>query len=187
MKPVPHVLIPVEPVYDPKLRRLCRKPYPGHPHGCPARGTKPECPPEAPLLPKILNLDLQTWVIYNQFDLKAHAAEMKAKHPKWTERQCRNLLYWQQTARKQLRTAAIVAISLMAVKIPKDHHIEVLYVPEACGLNVTATCESIGLTLTWPPNPYAHQVALVGWSSGPVRSRSLDRDRDRPQPKWRFE
>lgn len=37
-----------------------------------------------------------------------------------------------------------------------------IYVPEACGVDVTATMKLIGIDLEWPPVNVAYQVALVG-------------------------
>ena len=81
---------------------------------------------------------------------------MRAKHPDWSERQLACCLYWQGTARKQLRelTDKFIEIHPECIIIP---------VPEAMGVNVTATMKSIGHELEWPPRTVAYQVALAGF------------------------
>jgi len=80
---------------------------------------------------------------------------MREKHPEWSERQLRCCLYWQHTARRQLRTK-------VADLLTQHPGLVAVFVPEACGVNVTATMASIGIALEWPPVQFAYQVALVG-------------------------
>jgi hypothetical protein len=86
-----------------------------------------------------------------------HIARMKEKHPHWTQRQCANCLYWQGRARKQLREKV-----KKFLKEQNDSRLVPLYIPEAMGVNVTATMKSIGIELEWPPVTVTYQVALVG-------------------------
>lgn len=145
----------VSPVLVPGVRNLCRKPYPGHPRGCPNWGKRDTCPPKAPLLGKLLDLTKPVCCIYNAFDLRGHVARMRKKHPDWSGRKLRCCLYWQGTARAALRKKIEVFLGehpgLIAVTCP-----------EACGVDVTATMASLGITLEWPPVSVAYQVALVG-------------------------
>jgi predicted metal-binding protein len=143
------------PVLDSRVRRLCRKPYPGHPHGCQNWDKKDGCPPGAPLIKTLLDASQPLWCVYNRFDLGAHVDRMRAKHPDWSWRQLVCCLYWQGTARKQLKAKVEAAL----VQQPGLH---VLYIPEACGVNITATMERLGVKLEWPPKKWAHQVALLG-------------------------
>jgi len=154
-------VIEVEPVMRASVRGLCGKAYPGHPRGCPNLGRRPTCPPEAPLLPKLLDLRKPVYCIFNAFDLGAHVALMKAKHRDWSDRQLRCCLYWQGTARAALRKK----IDAFVAGRPE---LMVVRCPEACGVDVTATMASIGVTLEWPPVSTAYQVALVG---SPKRKR----------------
>ena len=148
-------IVEAKPVLAIRMRRLCRRPYPGHPRGCPNWNKRPTCPPQAPLLPSVLDLSQLVWCIYNAFDLAAHVKRMRARHPAWSDRQVRCCLYWQGTARAQLRKK-------IAAFLEKHPGCEVLHCPEACGVDVTATMASIGIELEWPPESVAYQVALVG-------------------------
>lgn len=82
---------------------------------------------------------------------------MKAIHPGWSQRQVECCLYWQGTARKQLRAE----IDIFAFSITQ-YIIQILTRPEANGVNVTATMKTVGIELEWPPNKKAYQVALAG-------------------------
>ena len=147
--------IEVMPVFNVSVRGLCRKPYPGHPKGCPNWSRRSSCPPQAPLLDSVLDLSKPVYCIYNEFDLGSHVERMYKRHPIWSERQLRCCLYWQGKARKQLRhrTRSFLANHTGLV---------VLYCPEACGVDVTATMNEIGIQLEWPPLQKVFQVAIVG-------------------------
>ncbi len=120
--------------------------YAGHPHGCPNYGKKPGCPPAAPLLGETLDLTKPVWAVYNVFDLFKHVEKMRARHPAWSERQLRCCLYWQQTARKQLREELIhFAIRSTILDIV------IVACPEAQGVNMTETMRLVGIELEWPP------------------------------------
>jgi len=103
----------------------------------------------------VIDLSQPVYCVYNRFDLAHHVRRMRRRHPEWSERQLRCCLYWQSKARKQLR--------LKVEAFLRDHPgLVALYVPEACGVDVTATMRSIGIELQWPPVSVAYQVALVG-------------------------
>jgi len=163
-------LLRVEPVIDYSVRGLCVRPYPNHPKGCPNFDKRGTCPPDAPTIGQILDLQRPVYLVYNRFDFGAHVEKMRAKHPDWSQRQLENCLYWQGTARKRLKKKIYVArlkifevLSRPAVIPPaQGFRLEVLTVPEACGVNVTATMQKIGIQLEWPPVEYAYQVALIG-------------------------
>ena len=149
----------VKPVSRPRIRGLCRKPYPGHPRGCPNWGKRDTCPPRRPLLLDLLDLSKPVYCIFNTFDLGCHVAKMRRRHPDWSDRKLRCCLYWQGTARKQLRERAAAFLQARPECI-------VIYVPEATGVNVTATMASIGIQLQWPPRTVTYQVALAGTPNG---------------------
>jgi predicted metal-binding protein len=87
-----------------KTGQWCKIPYPNHLKGCPNYGKKDYCPPpSANLLINILDLKRPMYIVYSEFDLDKHILKMKNKHPQWTDRQLRNVLYWQGTSRKQLK------------------------------------------------------------------------------------
>jgi len=148
----------VKPVVDLNVRRLCVRPYPGHPHGCPNHGKKQGCPPTVPTLDHVLDLERPVWAVWNAFDFKSYLNRMRTMHPGWSYRQLACCLYWQRGARKKLEAE-------IAKFFSKTKHWamqRVLECPEATGVNVTAMMKVIGIELEWPPTTVAYQVALVG-------------------------
>jgi|SRR5271157_72408 len=139
--------------------KLCQMPYPGHPRGCPCFGKKKGCPPSCPRLDEVLDLNLPVFAIINAFDLGSHIEKMRVKHPNWTERQLRNVLYWQPGARKKLRSR----IADFRAAAP-EYYIETN--PEARGVNVTETLRKSGIILECPPKKTAMQVAVAGIPKG---------------------
>lgn len=146
--------IKLVPIIDVSVRELCQRPYPGHPKGCPNYGKRPECPPQARLWREICNLGLATWVYFTRFDLAQHRERMQLKHPDWTIRQLDCCLYWQNTARKPLKSY---------LAIPNLPGFFQTMCPEAMGINVTETMRQIGVELEWPPEHWTYQVAMGGW------------------------
>jgi len=130
---------------------LCTRPYPLHPKGCPNWGIRPTCPPVAPALSDILTEPI--YAIWNIFPFREHVEKMRKFHPLWSDRQVRCCLYWQGTARKELR--------LKVARFLENNSMQVVWVPEACGVNVTATMREIGERLEWPPENIAYQVVLA--------------------------
>lgn len=118
----------------------CRIPYEGHKKGCPNYGKKDDCPPKAPFIKDFLDTSKPMYLVNSVFNVEAHAIKMKQKHPEWSVKQCRCLLYWQGTSRKQLREKVAFAQRRLEVDT-------VLYVPEAMGVNVYATGAIVGLHL----------------------------------------
>lgn len=155
------LLIEVVPVIDYSVRGLCQQPYPNHPKGCPNYDKRATCPPQAPLLGQVLDLQHPIYLVYNRFDLASHVRRMFEKHENWSQRQLECCLYWQGTARKQLKRGLARAREELY-----RHHLNwvTLTVPEACGVNVSATMLQLGIELEWPPRQYAYQVALIGRS-----------------------
>ena len=123
--------IKVDPVIDMRVIALCRRPYPNHPKGCPNWEKKKGCPPDTKSLHRQLH-GKDVYAIYNKFDFAAHVERMRKKHPDWSKRQLECCLYWQQTARKQLREE----IKKFKEQFPEY---KIIRTPEACGVNVTAT------------------------------------------------
>ena len=148
----------VKPVFlrPDSVRVLCRRPYWGHPKGCPNWGKQDTCPPRAPLLYDLLDPARPVYAVWNRFDLAAHVARMREKHPDWSDRQLYCCLYWQPRARKQLREHVIRFMWTGPL-------LREVGCPEACGVNVTATLAEVGITLEWPPRQWVYQVALVGF------------------------
>ena len=146
----------VKPVIDPDVRKLCVKAYPNHPKGCPNFGKKDCCPPKVSLIADTFKMDAPIYGIWNEYPFGQHVAKMKAAHPDWSERQLACCLYWQGTARKQLK--GIIKKFLEQ----KGSDLMVTTCPEAQGVNLTATMKSIGVELEWPPREVTYQIALAG-------------------------
>lgn len=150
------MIVPVlRAVVDPAVRGLCARPYPGHPRGCPNFKVKPGCPPGAPPVERVFAAGAPLWAVVNEFDLGAHVARMRARHPGWSDRQLRCCLYWQGTARRQLED------KIAALRAARPGLV-VARCPEALGVNVTATLRLAGIDLEWPPVTIVRQVALAG-------------------------
>jgi hypothetical protein len=115
------------------------------------------------MLGEILDLTRQVYAVYNAFDFGSHVARMRGKHPEWSNRQVECCLYWQGTARVQLREQVVAFFGTAAGRSMIG---VVLDCPEACGVDVTATMRLIGIELEWPPKTVAYQVALVGHGLG---------------------
>ncbi|MEN6440913.1 MAG: hypothetical protein ABFD97_20275 [Syntrophobacter sp.] len=127
-------------VLNKKVGLWCRLPYPGHPKGCPNYNKHDRCPPNARKLEYFFDMDLKLYLVHSEFDLQAHAEAMKIKHPEWTDRQCRCVLYWQSRSRKQL-------IDRILESIPEGQKVIFSTCPEGMGVNVFATAKLAGLTL----------------------------------------
>ena len=143
-------------VYDERARSgaWCKLPYPDHPKGCP---NFPKCINERPSFQEI-GSPFKWYAIIEEFDLKAHAGKMKEKHPNWSDRMCRNLLYWQNGVRKRLKEKAIKATELVAVK---GTTYIILDIPEAHGVDVYKTMEQVGVKIVPRPD-HVIKVMLIG-------------------------
>ena len=133
---------------------LCCLEYPNHPYGCPNYGKKVGCPPMAKPLRMLIDLS-PVYIVWNVFPFGRHIQKMKSGHPKWSERQVRCCLYWQGTARKQLR----VKVNKFLLVHPD---MCIVWCPEASGVNVTQTMATINNILEWPPENITYQVVLAG-------------------------
>jgi len=147
------LIIPLETVIlDERARNgvWCTKYYKGHPKGCP---NYPKCIKSKP---HFNTFQGYFWfAVVEPFDLKTHAENMKEKHPKWSERQCRNLLYWQNGVRSSLKKKAErFAFPLMGDII--------LDIPEANGVQVFDTMEKHGLVLEKNKPDIIHKIMFVG-------------------------
>jgi len=150
----------VTPVMQVAVRKLCFRAYPNHPKGCPNYNKKKGCPPSAPLLPETIDLSETVFAIWNVFPFGEHVQKMKDKHPEWSQRQLECCLYWQGTARKQLRAECRRFVEEMGKGWLMSS------CPEAQGVNLTDTMRSIGIELEWPPVTVAYQIVLAGRARG---------------------
>ena len=146
---------PARLVIDYGVRDLCKRPYPNHKKGCPNYGNRDSCPPARARIEDSINLDIVTYVIWTTFNFRGHVNRMREKHPEWSQRRLECCLYWQQRAKKVLRQE-IIRFKLL------HKNYECIHIPEACGVNVTATMKNIGVELEWPPKILTYQVAVAG-------------------------
>lgn len=142
--------------YD--VRKLCYRPYPNHPKGCPNYGKRPMCPPQCPKIDDVLDMSRFIYVVWVSFDFAAHREKMKAKHPEWSQRQIDCCLYWQGGVRKKLRAEIARALSCFEDKTKYAAY----DCPEALGVNVTATMKNLDIELEWPPETIVYKVAIIG-------------------------
>ncbi|MEE9510402.1 MAG: hypothetical protein V3V81_07910 [Candidatus Bathyarchaeia archaeon] len=149
-------IIEVKPVIIRPVHSLCVRPYPNHTKGCPNYGKKKGCPPNVSMFDVFYNLSKPIYAIYNVFDFGMHVNRMEYKHPDWSKRQLECCLYWQGTARKELKERT------EAFKRLADERYVVNTVPEAMGVNVTETMKRVGIELEWPPVNVTYQVAMAG-------------------------
>lgn len=146
-------------VLSSQVGEWCQMPYPGHKKGCPNYGKADRCPPKALHVSEYFNLEKPLYFVHSEFDLKAHAERMKERHPNWSDRQCRCVLYWQPKSRKQMKERVGYACSALKTN-------RVAACPEAMGVNVFATARLSGLHLdkTKSINTCRH-ISLIGYST----------------------
>lgn len=143
-------------VTSPNVGKWCRLPYPGHPRGCPNFGKKPHCPPNVIPIDRFIDISLPMYLVRAQFNLRSHAERMKSMHPGWTNRQCRSVLYWQNSVRAKLRDKVRTAMSDLSCDA-------VTFCPEGMGLNVFVTARLAGLRLDKTRRlEMDNHVALIG-------------------------
>lgn len=149
---------------DKKFQGLCRKPYHGHPKGCPNYGKKEACPPGQPLIGEILDLNENVFLIYTLHNIGYFAEKMMERHPEWNSRQCYNPRYWQGTARKFHKAEREKALQVEGI--------ERIIWPENHGVNVSKLMEDIGIDLNWewPPEHNLENSSYIVSLGGRIAS-----------------
>jgi len=95
------------------------------------------------------------YAIFNRFYFKKHCDRMRAIHPAWSQRQVECCLYWQGTAKKELK------FLIWSFLLHYPNYV-IVDCPEAAGVNVTETMKQVGIKLEWPPVNYTYQIVLAG-------------------------
>ena len=105
-------------VFTEDTREWCKLPYPtrdehgkklkkskiAHPNGCDDNYGKCEtCPPKTPYRIDILDTYSHFVLVHATFDIQKYIEEMRELHPDWTDKQLRNLLYWQGQLKAKLK------------------------------------------------------------------------------------
>lgn len=135
-------------VYDTRIKSWCKFSYPGHPNGCPnyLLPNKPKCPMSTPMVNKFFNLKRPLFFTFVEFNLQEHVNNMRIKHPDWTERQLRNVLYWQAKSKKELKKQ----VNNLIVQMKEKHNLELnayCTMPESLGIHVYNTMRRHNLFL----------------------------------------
>ena len=136
---------------------MCVNEYHGHKKGCPNYGKRADCPPFVPMFDKVFDLGKPVFAVFSVYDLGAHVEKMRARHPGWTEAQLLNVLYWQGTAKKELRER-IAAFN----RLYREKGYYTTTSPEAMGVDVTKTLANAGVALEWPARKSVRKVAFAG-------------------------
>lgn len=129
------------------VRRWCGMPYPNHPKGCPNAGG---CDFFKDNIQSRIRQARRVHLIWVTFDLDQQEEFMAEKHPDWTPRQCRNLLYWQQRVRAELRW--------MANSLYPDG--QLIVGAEGGGVDFYLTMRGLGVPLDTMRN--LHKVRVIG-------------------------
>ncbi len=140
-------------VIDHRARDWCKLPYPDHPKGCPNFGKKSICPPQVATIEEWLENTDELRFACVSFNLKEHAGRMLERNPHWSQRQARCLLYWQPKVNKALRSLVDTLVH--------ENGLKITYCPEAMGVNVIKTAQSVGIPIEAPPKDIVHKIALV--------------------------
>jgi len=135
-------------------RGYCKLPYSNHPKGCPNFNKSPECPPKSSMVEDVFDLNREMFFVVEEFNLKEHVAQMKLNHPRWTELQLRNLLYWQGGVRKRLKEKAEQFM---------QHDMIYTLLPESMGVMVINTALKLGIPIETKPKEKVFKIALVGY------------------------
>jgi len=145
---------PVEAVCDPRIKAHCLDPYQDHPKGCPNWNYKSGCPPHVPYFPDVYSTTVHIAAV--RFNFGDYLENKKAIHPDWTERALRNPRHWQNHLRSELHR-------FLEEELPKRQEItgDVLFNPEAMGVNLFATCQKVGIELEHTPTHYVYNIALI--------------------------
>lgn len=138
-------------------RDWCVLPYPDHPKGCPNFGKKAICPPQVEYIEDWLVGVEELRFVCVSFNLKEHSERMLERNPHWSQRQARCLLYWQPKVNKALKSLVNTLVH--------ENGLKITYCPEAMGVDVIKTAQSVGIPIEAPPKDIIHKIALVAINS----------------------
>lgn len=133
-------VLPGEFFHTKDAHKWCRIPYPLHPKGCHNFNHLDRCPPKCQYVTEVLDLTKPIYLTHSEFNLEEHMNNLKVKHPDWSDRQLRCVLYWQRKSVNQMSQRA----EIVANKTRSDF---ISITPEALGINVYATAKKAGLKL----------------------------------------
>lgn len=151
---------------DMRAKNWCKLPYPAHKDGCPNYNKNKLCPPNSPDVDKFIKIYRKHWFIVEYFNIKEFENKMKIKHPEWSKKQCRCLLYWQKGVKSRLTKKALKFIN------GNDELIYTL-LPEALGVHVFKTAESLKIPIEKKPKDWIIKIALVGYKNFDDRQKNI--------------
>lgn len=151
-------------VIDLRTRDWCKLRYPGHPKGCPAYG-RPWCPPNSPILTDYME---PQFIVACKFDLMGWMLKWHHLHSGDTVKQCKDSIFWQGNARKQI-DAEIEKVKEINPRLISTNPRAYPGSPEACGVNVFETMKRYGIRMETPRAErfesclYVWLVAILGY------------------------
>lgn len=134
--------------------KWCKLPYGTHKGGCPNYSKKLGCPPN---VESILNDGELVFLVGVCFDILGWAGYMKSKHAKWSDKQCRCLLYWQPRVRRVL--GEYYKDILKQRTLPTGT--KLIRNPEGAGADITKMMEKLGKPLQWPPKDRTWAIMML--------------------------
>ena len=159
-------------IFTPKTHIWCTLPYPGHKSGCPNYDKNPLCPPNIKIMEEYLKNYSFYYLIYAIFNISEYKTYMLEKHPDWSDRKARCLLYWQKSIKKLLKKyiqdiylnhndySFYLFSSGSGGKIDNIKQ-ETIYSMEAAGINVIQTLINNGIEIEVKPIKIIHIVTLL--------------------------
>lgn len=142
-------------IWHPHVKTWCGSGYNGK-KGCPNIGRSKYCPPNDKNIDEIIDINEEVYVFGLSFNLKFHANKLREKHPKWTQKQCYNIIYWQPKEKKRFK----VLINQFKKAHPK---LVVDALPEGHGVNITRMMKDAHIPLSWDyPLDIVWRIAIAG-------------------------
>ena len=141
---------------DNRCGNWCKLAYPAHPRGCPNYGQRNYCPPYAPPVDDFFDLNERHWFLITEFDLAAHMEAFQIRHPSWSERRLKCVLYWQN----QVRSIQRQQIAEFRFNYPGTVFTQL---PEAMDTNVLRTLQALKINFETKPQRKVLKVALLGY------------------------
>lgn len=143
---------------DKRVGLWCQLTYPNHPQGCPNHGKKNWCPPHAPLVSEFFNLNKRHWFLITEFDFIQYVEAFRIKHPAWSERRLRCVLYWQNKVR---------SIQWQQIADFRNQYSNTIFtqLPEAMCVNVLHTLQHLKIDFETKPKTKVLKVALIGYQN----------------------
>jgi len=159
-------------IFTHKTHIWCTLPYPNHRNGCPNYNKNPLCPPNTRIFEDQLENYNYFYLIYAIFNIFEYKTYMLKKHPDWSDRKARCLLYWQKSIKKLLKKyiqdiylnnndySFYLFSSGSGGKIDNIKQ-ERIYSMEAAGINVIQTLINNGIEIEVKPIKIIHIVNLM--------------------------